>query len=230
MAKVTAPPTDSRSVDSSAVPRVVTERLISEAPLGDDGGSVFGYFSRGNLLARAGRPNALIADTFALSLGDGVPLSVYNEVIERAIKAESKMESSNAFKWFVTARSAIEEFEDTHFRKIRIEVPKDINDVFEKRRLRRQMKWQHILEKCEEYDVKKLLHRLEQNKILKDEFCLRISVAYGMLSKIIHNAVLTPGSGQISFSFLTTDEDVNKAIQIFMQGFEIKDQIIETIK
>jgi len=47
---------------------------------------------------------------------------------------------------------------------------------------------------------------------------------------MIHNAVLTPGSGKISFSFLTTDEDVNKAIKIFMQGFEIKDQIIEIIK
>jgi len=66
--------------------------------------------------------------------------------------------------------------------------------------------------------------------MLKEEFCLRISIAYNLLSKIIHHTVLTPGSGQISFSFLTTDEDVNKAIQIFMQGFEIKDQIIETIK
>jgi len=92
------------------------------------------------------------------------------------------------------------------------------------------MKWQHILEeKCEEYDVQKLLHRLEKNKMLKDEFCIRISVAYCMLSRIIHNAVLTPGSGQISFSFLTSDEEVNKAIRIFMQGFEMKDQIIETI-
>ncbi|KAF0760980.1 X-ray repair cross-complementing protein 5-like isoform X1 [Aphis craccivora] len=143
----------------------------------------------------------------------------------------SDFESSNAFKWFVTARSAIEEFEDTHLRKIRIEVPKDnINDIFEKRRLRRQIKWQHILENCKEYDVRKLLQRLENNKMLKEDFCVRISVAYGMLSKIIHNAMLTPGSGQISFSFLTSDEDVNKAIQIFMQGFEIKDQIIETIK
>jgi len=92
------------------------------------------------------------------------------------------------------------------------------------------LRWQHILENSEGYAVKKLLQRLEQNKMSKDEFCLRISLAYGLLSKMIHNAVLTPGSGQISFSFLTTDEEVNKAIKIFMQGFEIKDQIIETIK
>jgi len=92
------------------------------------------------------------------------------------------------------------------------------------------MRWKHILEKCEVYDIKNLLHRLEQNKMLKDEFCLRISVAYNLLSKTIHNSVLTPGSGEIVFSYLTTDKEVNKAIKIFMQEFEIKDQIIETIK
>lgn len=92
------------------------------------------------------------------------------------------------------------------------------------------MRWQCILDKCEFYDVKNLLDRLEQNKMLKEEFCSRISIAYGLLSKIIHTTVLTPGSGQISFSFLTTDEDVNKAIKIFMQGFEIKDQVVERIQ
>ncbi|XP_003243461.1 uncharacterized protein LOC100569269 isoform X2 [Acyrthosiphon pisum] len=159
-----------------------------------------------------------------------VPLSLYNKAVERAVKAETKMESSNALKWFVTARSAIEDFEVTHVPKIRIQVSKDINDLFERRRLRRELRWQRILENGEGYPVKKLLDRLEENKMSKDEFCLRISHAYGQLSKMIHNAVLTPGSGQISFSFLTSDEDVNKAIKIFMQGFEIKDQIIEIIK
>ncbi|CAI6359221.1 unnamed protein product [Macrosiphum euphorbiae] len=159
-----------------------------------------------------------------------VPLSQYDKAVERAVKAETKMDSNDALKWFVTARSAIEDFEETHFRKIRIQVSKDINDLFERRRLRRELRWQHILENSEGYPVKKLLERLEQNNITKDQFCLRISLAYGLLSKMIHNTVLTPGSGKILFSFLTTDEDVNKAIKIFMQGFEIKDQIIEIIK
>ncbi|KAL5238073.1 hypothetical protein ACI65C_005483 [Semiaphis heraclei] len=140
------------------------------------------------------------------------------------------MEINNGFKWFVTARSAIEEFEQKHVRNIRIDLPKDINDLFERRRLRREMRWKYILEKCEAYDVKNLLHRLEQNKMLKDEFCLRISLAYNLLSKTIHNSVLTPGSGEIIFSYLTSDKEVNKAIKVFMQEFEIKDQITEIIK
>lgn len=157
-------------------------------------------------------------------------LYVYIPKIANYILILKFQESNNALKWFVTARSAIEDFEETYVRKIKFEVSKDKNDLFERRRLRRELRWQHILENGEGYAVKKLLDRLEQNKMSKDEFCLRISVAYGMLSKMIHNAVLTPGSGQILFSFLTTDEDISKAIKIFMQGFEIKDQIIEIIK
>lgn len=99
-----------------------------------------------------------------------------------------------------------------------------------RRRIFRERKWNWVfLNKKEERRVKILIDKINASEDVHstEEFSKLISEAFSELSEYIHQELLRPGSGNFSVKFATTDPKANKAIEIFMNLFEIKDIIAE---
>lgn len=101
-------------------------------------------------------------------------------------------------------------------------------DVNRRRSIFRERKWKWIFQnKSNEYRVKRLMDKIAASEDVAstDDFSELIARAFSELSEYIRQELLRPGTSNFAVKFASTDPKVNRAIELFMDLFEIKDII-----
>lgn len=131
--------------------------------------------------------------------------------------------------WIATARSIMEDFEDTHGYNSVIDrkaIPSGISYHGRTRLVRKMQLLWIINNRSHEYDVKYLIKKVERSVERKefnsmDEFADAYASLYYELSKTLKTRLLHPKRGVFNFKHLFLNKSANKAMAVFMSIFDL---------
>ena len=132
----------------------------------------------------------------------------------------------------MTARTAIETFEDTHgneamlpFQKLRQSPKNQKMTQHEIGRRIREARCNWIIEnKKNEYQVKDMIEEIQSHKgkINIQNFCYCLSIGYNELSQELKSRLLKPNRDDFVYENLILNEKAHEALMIFLSLFQFK--------